>query len=258
MKIKVNVEYKEAYLPPRCRKLRYKNESKEVTLNIREITKDDAQIAFIVHDKGHCKKYNDYHPVPEDDIIYYFYKGKLYTLVNWSDKHCGKTGLLPVEELHWYIKGRYDYWNGYFEANKKYFQENAREYLIIDGKVYQRAGEPRYVVNTFGLGHNHGGTGMFVEEFYNPNISNDNYFSALDGELAVAYANKVAAGRGDTNDVGRFKTSIETLMPEVVKVKPKKQHGKGDKFINDLEKVISKSDSAVEAGLLCIAMANLL
>lgn len=47
-------------------------------------------------------------------------------------------------------------------------------------------------------------------------------------------------------------------MPEVVKVKPKKQHGNGDKFINDLEKVISKSDSAVEAGLLCIAMANLL
>ena len=95
---------------------------------------------------------------------------------------------------------------------------------------------------------------MFVDYGYNPNISRDCYFSALDGEAAVIYANKVAAGRGDTKDVGKFKPLIKVYMPELVKVKPKSQHGKGNEFINDLEDIISNSGSAFEAGLLCMAM----
>lgn len=243
MKIKVDVNYKESYLPPRCRKLRYRDAEKTTILNIRETTEEDAPIAFIVH---HYDK----------DIIYRYYKGKLYTLTKWNDVHCGKDGLLPPEELWQYLRGRYDYWNGDYETNRKEYMKEARQYLLIDGKVYHVSGEPRYVIITFGLGHNHGGTGMFVEEFYNPNISNKNYFSALDGEAAVAYANSVAAGRGDTNDVGKFKAEIDVLMPEVVKVKPRSQHGDGDKFINDLENIVNKSGSAFEAGLLCMAFTS--
>lgn len=243
MKVKVTVDFKEGYLPPRCRKMRYRNAAKETVLNIRETTEEDAPIAFVVH-------YYD------KDIIYRFYKGKLYTLTKWNDVCCGKEGLLPPEELWKYLRGRYDYWNCDFETNRKEYMKAAREYLIIDGKVYRVSGEPRYVIITFGLGHNHGGTGMFVEEFYNPNISNKNYFSALDGEAAVAYANSVAAGRGDTNDVGKFKAGIDVLMPEVVKVKPRSQHGKGDKFMNDLEDIINNSGSAFEAGLLCMAFTS--
>ena len=90
-------------------------------------------------------------------------------------------------------------------------------------------GEPRYVVNTFGLGHNHGGTGLFVEEYYNQNIAASNYFSALDGDKAVAYANKVAERRGDTNDVGKFEKMIEVLIPEAVTIRPEVEHGEGDR-----------------------------
>lgn len=187
MKIKTLIKYEESYLPPRCRKLRYRD--------CREIS-------------------SEFFP-------------RL-----WRDgEHPDRNHMIEMA------------------------RKETRQYLLVDGELYKRTAEPRYVVNTFGLGHNHGGTGMLCEYYYNTNISKDNYFSALDGEKAVAYANKVAAGRGDTKDVGKFKPFIVCHMPEIVKVKPKKQHGNGDNFLNDCEKVICGADSAFEAGLLVMAMA---
>ena len=101
-------------------------------------------------------------------------------------------------------------------------------YILVDGELYGKCSEPRYVINTFGLGHNHGGTGMFCTYHYNSNISKKNYFSALQGKEAVAYANYVAKRRGDTNDIGKFKPFIICHIPELVKVKPNRQHGNGN------------------------------
>lgn len=44
-------------------------------------------------------------------------------------------------------------------------------------------------------------------------------------------------------------------MPELVKVKPNKQHGNGNDFMNAMENVINNSDSQAEAGIMCIALA---
>ena len=65
---------------------------------------------------------------------------------------------------------------------------------------------------------------MFCEYHYNPNISRKAYFSALEGDAAVAFANEVAARRGDTKDVGKFKPFIVVHMPEAVKIKPRKKN----------------------------------
>lgn len=43
-------------------------------------------------------------------------------------------------------------------------------------------------------------------------------------------------------------------MPELVKVKPNKQHENGNEFLNSCEDVICDTDSAVEAGLLFMSM----
>lgn len=43
-------------------------------------------------------------------------------------------------------------------------------------------------------------------------------------------------------------------MPELVKVKPNKQHSNGNKFLNDVEKIIQNSDDAFTAGLLCMTL----
>lgn len=133
-------------------------------------------------------------------------------------------------------------------------RKETRQYLLVDGELYKRTTEPRYCIVTFGLGHNHGSTGMFCEYHYNPNISKDSYFSALEGDKAVAYANKVAAGRGDTKSVGKFEPFIICHMPELVKVKPKRQHGNGNRILNTYEEVICNTDNSTEAGLLIMAM----
>ena len=43
-------------------------------------------------------------------------------------------------------------------------------------------------------------------------------------------------------------------MPELVKVKPNKQHGDGNKLLKDIEEMICNTDSSTEAGLLAVAM----
>lgn len=45
---------------------------------------------------------------------------------------------------------------------------------------------------------------------------------------------------------------IEVKMPEMVKRCPQKDHGDGDPFLNELEGIISHSDSIGEAGLLTV------
>lgn len=242
MKVKVTVKYSEYYTPPRCRKPRQRDCEKDTFISIHEVTSQEAPLAFIVHEW-------------DGNVEYRFYKGKCYKKSLYRDYHCGKTGLFPPEMIGAYLRGNYDYWNGDYKENRKAFTDDASRYLLIDGVVWERAGEPRYVVMTFGLGHNHGGTALMVSEEYNPNVSKVRYFSALDGDAAVAYANQIAACRGDTNDIGKFEKYIEVLMPQAVKVNPTKQHGNGDDFINQIEAVVEASSSAAEAGWIAMALA---
>lgn len=244
MKVTVTVKYNEPYLPtPRCRKYRNRTASKDTALTIREVTGEEAPVAFIVH------KY-------DGDQEIRFFNGKCYKASKWSDYHCGASGLLPPEKLVDYFRGRYDYWNCNYKENRKAFAEEAKRFLVIDGVLWEQTGEPRYCIYTFGLGHNHGGTSLSVDFYYNGNISKDRYFSALESARAVATANRIASGRGDTESVGKFHKMIDVLIPEAVKVKPSKQHGNGDPFMNSLENMIEKTDSSFEAGLLAIMMAT--
>lgn len=256
---KVNkvIDYYFSYIPKRCRKPRYEKKYEEVKIAVRMITADEAPVAF---------RLSDYHHTSEKQTEIRCYKRKLY-------KHIYRCDFISLhgEERYEEIREEdYSYlltshiWFTYSHEERtreymlKRIKDNAKNYLIIDGQMWERCGEPRYVVNTFGLGHNHGGTGLFVEEHYNPNIPNKNYFSALDGQKAVDYANMVAARRGDTNDVGRFEKMIEVFMPECVKIKPSKEHGDGDPFINQINAITEKCDSAAEAGLfaMCLAFAK--
>lgn len=242
--IEFEINYLRPYIPPRCRKARYEEKKEKVKIGIRMISSDEAPVAF---------RLSDYHHVSEHTTEIRFFKGKLYMQMRlYNTRGCNKEERLnPVTPEDLYLP---PYWRE--QDDRQTCVENcrkfAREHLVIDGNVWKQCGEPRYEIITFGLGHNHGGTGLFVEHFYNSNIRNDNYFSALDGKSAVEYANSVAAGRGDTNDVGKFEEMIEVLMPECVKVKPKKQHGNGNDFINKINDITSSADSALEAGLMAM------
>lgn len=257
MKIKTWIKYEESYLPPRCRKLRHRECEDYVDVNLKEVSKDKLRLAF---------EDNSYEGKGE----IYLYQKKLWCKVkmpNMSAEEMNEKAIeTPLDYLIWQHENCSTYF--YFSWDRERGTDTSREsvikkakdgmkgYILVDGELYAQTAEPRYEVNTFGLGHNHGGTGMFCSYHYNDNISKENYFSALEGDKAVAYANYVAARRGDTKDVGKFKPFIACHIPEIVKVKPNKQHGNGNDLLNSMEKIISGSDNMMEAGLLVMALCN--
>lgn len=261
MKIKTWIKYEESYIPPRCRKLRYRECEEYVDINLKEVDPADFRLAF--EDTSYSGKGK-----------IYFYKGKLWAkrkAPNFSTIEDLRERGYKIESALDFLIYAAEHYSTYFffswdrergedtsrEAVIRRARANMRRVILVDGELYEQTAEPRYDITTFGLGHNHGGTGLFVTYHYNPNISKDRYFSALQGDEAVAYANLVAARRGDTDDVGKFEKMIEVYMPELVKVKPNKQHGDGNKLMNDFEQIIQNSDSVFEAGLLCMATALL-
>ncbi len=252
--IPCKVRFQEAYLPPRCRKPRYREAEKTYRARVRCITKADAPVAFVLSDYNHRQ---------DGSTKIRLYKGKLYMLETWQRYAPGKPecpfdrefiGFGPETtktlRLH-----NYNTCYGYEEQAAQLREEAARR-LVIDGLVWIRCGEPVYEVMTFGLGHNHGCTALFVETAYNPNVSRDRYFNALQGEEAVAAMNETARHRGDTKSVGRYGKMIEVLIPECVRRNPQKEHGEGDPFLNTLHAITEAADSPMEAGLLAIMAAS--
>ena len=191
------------------------------------------RLAFTLSDYGHKSQY-------QTKIV--LYDGKLY-IREWrhlnsttNETYHGKDGYRPLELSRLKILNPYEY-DKSMERDQVIEKVNkeADRYLIIGNEVWRHCGEPRYVIITFGLGHNHGGTGLFVNTWYNDNISKDRYFNAL--------------------SVGRFREMIKVHLPETVKCNPKEEHGEGDAFLNMLDSVTQNSGSAAEAGLLTMALA---
>lgn len=282
MKMNVQFFYKQEYLPTkRHRKLRSRYVCEEIDVDVKELTAETFPVAFLIHDcESVCegmKSYSDYDNVKSDYRMFTeeirTVNGKLYKPVRITHGAAISTLFEDLEEViknavrrrfHRYPSemGGYD-----FSADTVVKTDDREDciseingilesYVIYDGKAWEECREPMYVINTFGLGHNHGGTGFFIEYFYNDNISKKNYFNALQRDEAIAYGKAVALGRGDDKSVdgmGDYDI-IEVLMPEMVKRNPEKEHGDGDEFLNSIESVIKESSSAAEAGILALAL----
>lgn len=263
------------YLPTkRYRKLRERYVKNKFDVEIKEVTKEEFPVAFIIHDyKRIYKNAKSYKEFNGDSDFKMFseeirtYEGKLFLPVRVTH---GSAISLCFETLN-YIREYIEDYEPYQKGGKDFTEDSiikednieeckerilrkSKDCIIYEGKVWKVCTEPMYVINTFGLGHNHGGTDFSITYGYNSNISKNNYFNALEREEAITYGKKVATNRGDTesiNRIGKF-DNIEVLMPEMVKRNPQKEHG--DTFINSLENMINNTDSSVEAGLLAITM----
>ena len=247
--ITVSERYYCAYIPSaRSQKYAFDEIYGKIEVSVESVTSEEAPVAFRLSDYGHRES-------GKTEIR--LYGGRLWKRCTKRDfESGGSTESVSAEHMPRLLNPGLPY--GYSRTRElctKRYRKEAEFYLLIDGNIWQRAGEPRYVVNTFGFGHNHGGTGMFVEEFYNSNIANTNYFSALDGDKAVAYANKVAERRGDTNDVGKFEKMIEVLIPEAVTLRPMQEHGEGDPFINKINAITEAAPDSTTAGLMAVVVA---
>lgn len=290
MKFTVEYDYTQNFLPTkRHRNLRIRKMHGKVDVQVKELTETEFPVAFIVHELQDVyegmKSYDDYENCKGEYKMFAeeirTYKGELRTPVRITHGTAISTLFRDytyiLENIEYSLRNRsglnkfdnYPYTDNSDEFteqsiivndNKKeverYIKNHIKSYIYFDGKFWSVCNEPMYMVNTFGLGHNHGGTGMFIEGHYNPNISSDNYFNALQRDEAIAYGKAVAARRGDTesiDSIGKYK-NIEVIMPEMVKANPKKEHGKGNPFLNDMEKVISGSPDVLTAGMLCMAI----
>lgn len=257
VKVTIHLDYWEPYLPsPRHRKLRYRKASTAIRTSVPQVRPEDAPVAFLIH---------SYHHIQENRTEVRYFRGHLYERMNRADLHRAdnyeEEVLQPATTdcLEAQIKNEAYVYITYDAAELpqviRKLRAAARHYVVIDGCVWRRTGEPRYVIVTFGLGNNHGGTGLFVEHFYNSNIGKDRYFTALEGDKAVAAFNSIAARRGDTDSVGKYGKMIDVLMPETVRLRPAKEHGDGDPFLNTIEGVIESGASPTVAGLFAMALA---
>lgn len=276
MILKIDFTYEEKYLrTSRCRKPLARTREEIYELAIKELAKAECPIAAVVHDMKSVYEgattTADFEGNGEYKMFaepYRVHNGKFYKFCRASYGAAISTAQTELKYVIADIKSdlyRYSLYEkeNLFSDKSVYISDNlseivdnmqarANKYISLDGELWKECGEPRYVVNTFGLGHNHGGTAMFIEEFYNSNISSKNYFNAVDRDKAITYAKETAIARGDTDSVKRIgqMENIEVLIPEFFKVDPEKEHGEGNAFLNLLEDMVTSSNNATEAGIL--------
>ena len=252
MRVTIPYTYTKSFTPPRCRKPRAIQDAATISLSIREVSGAEAPIAITIFHSAY----------PEQGTTYRWWGNKLWVLDSFS-RACGQPHetqtLEQMKADPWGL--HQNYLNTHYgkQENRVKLMAQARRYVLIDGFRYRVAGEPRFVINTFGLGHNHGGTGLFIENHYNSNISRERYYRIDQRTEALAEATRVATGRGDDQSIPFNIEEVTILVPEAVQLNPRKEHGAGDPFMNRVEKAITTSGDPVTAGLgvLCVLAGEL-
>lgn len=265
MKLQIKIRYEEEYLPTKRHRVpRIRKVEEEIAVELREIKKEDAPVAMVVTDYKSYRDENGQDQFGLRDTSFHAIDGLLF-----SEKR-DMSGALDrgVYTLEFFAHDleRSGDCQCSWPANKRskedmlrYVQDFLDSHVMIDGTIYQQKNEPRYVVMTFGLGHNHGGTALMIDTHYNENLSKDQYFNALQFDEAVTYADEVATARGDTKYVGTFGDKrIKVFMPEMVRCDPNTEHGLGSPFLNQMEDLVRSSSDSLESGLLVMAGASAL
>lgn len=262
MKFKVLFSYSTSVVPPRCRKPRTVVHHDGVAeVEILEIDQVTAPVGIRLKSKQWVNKGAGENPDHVDTSIdYRWFGGELWTncrMFNCTrSSHTSRQNDWAYERPPAVVDLRSDngcrasHYRLHLELSpftprekvEEYLKRWASGWLIIKGKsgMWAPSGEPRYVVMTFGLGCNHGGTALMLDSSYNSNISKDSYYSALQRTDAIAAATATAKSRGDLKSLPiKPQGSIQVLIPEAVRCKPQEEAGEGDPFINNAETIIS-------------------
>lgn len=231
MKTSIRFSYTQQVVPPRCRKPRdVRFDDGLLSVTIREVTAEQAPIAII--SKPTCEADG------EIEVAYRWYGGQLWTSVHLDG---GRPRGLTAREKDWDYQSipeevdvRSDsYGHGEnYGLGLKYRAHGSRDevvaairtwskgHLVVDGVFYRPAAEPRYVVMTFGLGGNHGGTAVMVTDWFNPNVSRQAYFSLMEKDAALERGAQVATDRSDTRSLPMKLSTpdFQILLPEAIRV----------------------------------------
>jgi len=242
MQVTKTYSFIETAVSPRYRKPHAVIRYGEMIVTAREMTSHEAPIALI-----------EYHNVVFDDeantLVYRWYNGLLWT--DCPQHRMGDTYPMIADGPVTY-KGGYNAFDSREEAETFISQaHDPKHCLIIDGQVWQPAAEPLYVVMTFGLGHNHGRTGLMLDHAYNSNIPHTRYFRVDRCVQAIAVAEQTALARGDTKDIPIVPhADVKILIPEAVRANPAVDYGGGgDPFLNRISVITDQASSSADAAI---------
>lgn len=257
MKISVPFLYEAQIIKPRCRKSRPIVIRDQVEVEIKEIRKSEFPIAIKVGPENyHWDEETlwifDYHLKHDKSI-----ETVSSETVKANTENCGshhnsiRRGAKAPFKNFWTNMYKWSYsdsdyseeriYNAWLDdsfvvnANKVVFRKwvsDNREVIvararqiaqglrIYNGKMYRIAGEPYYCCMTFGLGNNHGGTGLFIHSSTNLTKRERFEFSALEYDKAFQYTKTVATNRKDTESFPiqtNCGNKIRVLIHEAVK-----------------------------------------
>lgn len=257
-KVLIPISYWEGFLPtPRCRKMRYREVSGTFEATVCEVKPEEFPVGlrfenFIMQLERPERRWIDLH----------WYNGKLWKLSRASDYSAkGKwEDPVPADKLkELLVPAKYDVGVSPDKENcVKAIRKRAERWIVCNGLLYEVSGEPMYNICTFGLGHNHAGTGTALDVScrYNGNLPSKWYFNAFQRDQAIAAAKEVAMRRKDTESIWYIEAAerIEVLIPECVQADPQNWNKPGDQWLNQLEDITETSSSPFTAGLLmCMA-----
>lgn len=246
MKFGITFDYWQYYLPTK----KHKKEQRRIMttcrdIEVRELSEKDFPVAIKVTDFDIFKHNWEDETESKYDTIEYRWDGtSLYKEPRYeSGKEKSELCYKDAEALRRSISNHagiiYDY-QARVPSDKEYdseksvilgdeadicekkMQEFADEFIICGGKIWQKCGQPYYKVQTFGLGHNHGGTGFFIDWTYGDREIDKDCFLATQRDLALEDFRKTAEGRGDTDSIKNNdsnKRNIEILIPEAYTLK---------------------------------------
>ena len=252
MRITLPYNYTEEVVPPRCRVPRRVQQSATIKLTLNEVPSDAAPVAIMEHEDD-C-----------DPVAYRWWKNRLYRRCFFQRVSRGELETQTLSQfagdpypysLNLTDNSRYDGYNSKPEQRCNYMSW-ARSLIFVDGERWEQASEPRYVIMTFGLGHNHGlawGTSLSTDSCYNSNIGRSRYFRIDQYAAALAKTERIALARGDTKALpveDQHPTRYTVLIPEAIRLQPPKEHGNGDPFMNHCESLIQASSHSAVSGLL--------
>jgi len=232
MQVKLLFSYVENIVPPRCRNPRpVRFHDGELRIHIREIESANAPVALRA--RGSLQRNPDVHY----ELVYRWWKNQLWSPIRIDS---GQPRGMSAGKEDWAYESwpdvldlrtqdamlqshAYDIFVSTYggrHAIESWFKCVARSNVLIDGVPHRPAGEPRYVVMTFGLGGNHGGTACMIADYYNSNISREAYFNLLERDLAIKDATEIATERGDTKclPIKPHGPEWEILLPEALQV----------------------------------------
>lgn len=223
VEVTVRGEWYEQVIPPRCRKPRPVTRYVQTVVTIPVVPASDAPMAFTVDDGSRGVTFVR----AWGDALYRPHLRQPWRASSEDEnRHLTVEDEPPATVTHDGYRNRSGGVGSDGEWAKQvhdgYPGRNAPS-IIIDGCWWVRTHEPRYGVQTFGMGRNHGGTSLGVY-WDDPNgVGPRDVFPANQYEKAREHALHVAHERGDTDSAARIAAAdapVEVHDPDQVRLIP--------------------------------------